>query len=191
MAEEKGKEAQKELRHKRATDGGTYLMVADGSDEMKAVLNYALQVVRRNNARIALVHIIDRNVSAPWGSVEHMIKKELREKAEKYIWTIAKKVNEETGLFPALFIAEGDVNKEIMEIISDPINNIRELILATEIKGGAGPLVTYFTTKMASKITIPIIVVPGSYGMPKDELAEEAKEEEVDADSKKNDVEKI
>jgi nucleotide-binding universal stress UspA family protein len=189
MAEQQTKTHDAERRNKRSTDGGTYLMVADGSDEMKAVLTYAIEVVRRNNARVALVHIIDKNVSAPWGNVEHMIKKELRDKAEKYIWTIAKKVNDETGLFPSLFIAEGDVNKEIMSIISEPSNNIRELLLATEVKGGAGPLVTYFTTKVASKVNIPITVVPGSYGIKREEV--EVKENDDTSKDGKNDIEKI
>ena len=151
-----------EKRAKRATDGGTYLIVANDSTETRAALEYALQLVRRNNARLAIAHVIDTQGYSTWGGIEEMMRKELRDKAEQYVWSEAKKVNEATGIYPSIFIRAGDVYKELMDIISEPKNEIREMVLASEADGsGAGSLITHFASKVLGKLNIPLIIVPG------------------------------
>lgn len=180
MANEKKQEAEalEAPRKKRATDGGTYLFIADGSEEMRASFQYCIQLARQNNGHVAIAHFIDNAGFATWGGVEHMIRQEAREKAEKMIWGVAKKIHEETKMFASFYIVEGNAQNELMEIINEPQNDIRELILANDPKGaGSGSLVAYFTTKVATKMHIPLVIVPSNWGI-KTEPAIKTEEQE-------------
>ena len=167
-----------EERKHRSTDGGAYLVVADDSDEMQAALSYAIDMVKRNNAHLAVAHIVENKGFSTWGNVDQMMKEELRSKAEKYVWSVAKKIHEKAGIYPSVHIRVGDTNAEIMNILEDKNNDVRSLILASDVSGsGPGRLVTYFATKVSGKMSVPLIIVPG---------AELAKKEDTDKDEEKS-----
>ena len=163
-----------EKRGKRATDGGTYMIVVDEKQDMKAVIDYAKQRVIRNNAYFAFVYVIDTEGYSTWEGVQDMMHKELREKAEKLVWPLAKKVHEEEGMYSSIHIEEGSPSKIVSRIISESENDVRELIIGAEGSGaGSSSLISYFTTKGAADIHIPLVIVPI-----KQEAKQEKKEEE-------------
>lgn len=145
----------------RRGDGGTYMIVADETDEFTVALRYAARLARSNRAHVGVLYVIDIEDFQHWNKIEDKMRRELREKAEKFIWNVAKKVNDLNGLRPALYIREGNKIDEIIKVI-DEDDSIRSLILGgvTQSKG-PGALVAHFTGRGLSRLRVPVIVVPG------------------------------
>jgi len=149
-----------EAKPGRRGDGGTYLVVADDSEEFDIALRYAARVAQAHRGHVGVLHVVDLEEFLHWGSVESLMKKEMREKAEKYIWGVAKKVYDLNGQMPSLYLQEGDRNAAILKTIEeDP--RIVQLVLGAAKGGSPGPLVAYFTGKGTSKLKVPVVVVPG------------------------------
>lgn len=145
----------------RRGDGGTYLIIADGSDEFNVAAHYAARIVRARRAALAIAHITDLEDFVHWGKVEAIMRYDLRAQAEKDIWQIAKTVNDDHEIYASLYIKEGTVVDKILEIIEDD-KTIRALILAgSSNSNNQGPLVTYFSGKGMGKLRLPVIIVPG------------------------------
>jgi hypothetical protein len=145
----------------RRGDGGTYLIIADGTDEFDVAAHYAARTGLARRAAVAIAHITDLEDFVHWGKVEAIMRHDLRLQAEKEIWQIAKAMNEDHDIFPSLYIKEGAMVDKILEIIEED-KTIRALILAGAANANnPGPLVTYFSGKGGNQLKIPLIIVPG------------------------------
>jgi nucleotide-binding universal stress UspA family protein len=145
----------------RRGDGGTYLIIADGSEEFSIASHYAARIALARRAAIAIAHITDLEEFIHWGKVEAMMRQDLRMQAEKDIWLAAKAIHEEYELFPSLYIREGQVIDKIVDIIEED-RTIRALILAgSKNAGNPGPLISHFSGKGMGRLRIPVIIVPG------------------------------
>lgn len=145
----------------RRGDGGTYLIIADGSDEFTIASHYAARIALARRAAVAITHVTDLEDFVHWGKVEAIMRHDLRVQAEKDVWQLAKNLNEDYGLYPSLYIKEGAVVDKIIETIEED-NTIRGLVLAGALNvNNQGPLVTYFSGKGMVKLRIPVIIVPG------------------------------
>ncbi len=144
----------------RKGDGGTYLVVADDSDEFKVALAYACQMVKNHRARLGILHIIEDQDFQDWGKIEERIKKELREQGEKYLWMMAKTANELGGIIPSLYIAQGDRGETLLQVIEND-ENIAQLILGGGMDHSPGPLISFCMSKGLSRLRVPVVVVPG------------------------------
>jgi len=145
----------------RKGDGGTYLVVADDSDEFKVALKYASQIAKNHRAHLGILRIIEDQDFQHWGGVEKKMKKEMREQGEKYLWSVAKTANEFNGLIPSLYFAEGEPGEALLKVI-EADDHIVQLVL-----GGAadhhnpGHLVNFCMGKGLSRLNVPVVVVPG------------------------------
>lgn len=149
-----------EAKAGRRGDGGTYLVVADDSEEFKAALRYACVNARAHRARLGILRIIEDQDFQDWGSVEERMKRELREEAEKYLWTVAKSANDVNGIIPSLYIAQGAAGEALLKTI-DGDGHITQLILGGGPDHSPGPLVSFCVTKGLSRLRVPLVVVPG------------------------------
>ena len=145
----------------RRSDGGTFLVVADESQEFNISLRYAARMAKANRAHLGILYVISLDDFQHWTSVEAAMRREMREQAEKFVWSIARRVNELTGQSPGLYILEGNHNDVLVNLINnDP--SIKMLILGGGTgTAGPGPLVSYFTGKGLGRLRIPVLVVPG------------------------------
>ena len=144
----------------RKGDGGTYLVVADDTDEFRNALIYAAHTARNYRARLGILHIIENQDFQHWGSIEGRMKKEMRENAEKYLWAVAKAAQDFNGTIPSLYIAEGEAGDTVVETINND-KNIVKLILGGGKDHAPGPLVSFFTSKGLSRLNVPVVIVPG------------------------------
>lgn len=148
-------------RQGRKGDGGTYLVVADDTEEFKSALYYACVMAKNHRARLGILRIIEDQDFQHWGAVEERMKKELREQSEKYLWNVAKIANDINGTVPSLYIAQGDRGQALLDVI-DADNHIIQLILGGGIEHHSpGPLVTFCTGKGLANLRVPVVVVPG------------------------------
>ncbi len=145
----------------RRGDGGLYLALASESEEGLLALRYAARMAEMNRGHLLILHMIHVDDFQHWSNVEEMMRKELREEAEKFLWNMAKRVNDINGQIPALCIAEGKSSDVLIDLINEE-TAIKMLILGGGVSaGGPGPLVSYFTGKGLSRLRVPVVVVPG------------------------------
>lgn len=145
----------------RRGDGGVYLVMSDDTPEFQIALRYAAQLARSNRGHIGILHVSNIDDFQHWGSVEERMRREMREQAEKFIWNVARTVNELNGIFPVLYITEGTRTETLLDTINKD-DTIRLLVLGGGVSaGGPGALVSYFTGKGLGKLRVPVVVVPG------------------------------
>jgi len=144
----------------RKGDGGTYLVVADDSDEFKIALRYGCFIARKNRAHVGILYVAEQEGVAEWNALESRIKKEQREIGEKYIWSVAKTAHDFNGTIPALYFAEGNKPDALIETINQDAD-IVQLILGGSADHNHHPLISYFLGKGMSRLRVPVVVVPG------------------------------
>ncbi len=150
-----------ESRQGRRGDGGVYLVLADETEEFRVALRYAARRAQTHRAHLGILHVMTIDEFQHWGNVESIMRAELRQQAEKYIWSVAKDVHELNGIMPVLYIMEGDRHDALVKLIDEDMT-IRVLMLGGgTTSAGPGPLVSYFTGKGLSRLRVPVVVVPG------------------------------
>lgn len=145
----------------RKGDGGTYLVVADDSDEFRAALQYACTQAKNHRAKLGILRIIEDQDFQHWAGVEEKMKKELRQQGEQYLWAVAKSANDQNGIIPSLYFADGDKGEALIRTI-DGDDFIVQLILGGGTGSAPGPLVSFCIGKGLSRMKVPVVVVPGN-----------------------------
>jgi hypothetical protein len=140
-----------------------FLVVVDDSAEQAVALRYACL-----RARKALFRVLEPVELVEWAGVGVMMQEERRAEAERLLAGLASHVSEITGGMPILIIREGEAREELLAFIEeDPRISILVLAMATG-SGGPGPLISALTGRHASRLKIPMALVPG--GMTEQEL---------------------
>jgi nucleotide-binding universal stress UspA family protein len=146
-----------------------FLVVVDQSAELKLALRFAARRARATGGRVAMLYVTEP-AEAEWLGVGDIMREERRAEAEQRLQELSTLVQTLSGEMPILYVREGNVREELLKLI-DEEPSISILVLAADAgAGGPGPLVTALTGKFASKLHIPLTIVPGSLT-----------EEEVDA----------
>jgi len=145
-----------------------FLVVVDDSPERAVALRYACLRARKGGGRVALLRVVEPVGMVEWAGVGVMMQEERREEAEKMLSALAADVNDITGGFPILLIREGDAREELLALMEeDPRISILVLAMAPG-SGGPGPLISALTGRQASRLTVPMTLVPG--GLSDEEL---------------------
>lgn len=150
-------------RELRASSNRTFLVVVDDSDEMKKALRYACRRAQHTGGRVALLNVIEPAEFQHWMAVGDLMKEEAREEAELRINELAAYVHEQTGSMPLLFIREGRLKDELLNLL-DEEEQISILVLAAGTNTeGPGPLITALTTSdMIGQLRLPLTIVPAA-----------------------------
>lgn len=139
-----------------------FLVVVDDSPERSVALRYACLRARKGGGRVALLRVIEPQTIIEWAGVGAMMAEEAREAAEKMLSGLAVEVREITGGLPMLLIREGDPREELLALL-DEEERISILVLAASTSGsGPGPLITALTGRHASRMRVPMTIVPGN-----------------------------
>ena len=139
-----------------------YLIVANNNEEFALSLRYTARLAAANNAHVGILATIDEQEFQHWQNVENMMRRELRDKTEKEVWTIAKKVQSLNGQIPVIYVREGKSEDAVLKTLEEE-PNIKMIILTGSVaSGGPGKLVDYFTSKGLSKLKVPLVLVPGN-----------------------------
>jgi nucleotide-binding universal stress UspA family protein len=150
----------------RARRDRVFLVVVDDSPERRVALRYAALRARNSGGRVALLRVIEPPGQVEWAGVGVMLAEERREEAERLLSALAAEVNDITGGLPILLIREGNPRDELLALLEeDP--RISILVLAAATGGsGPGPLISALVGRYASKLAVPMTIVP-------DDLSEE------------------
>ena len=138
-----------------------FLVVVDDSAERDVALKYACLRARNGGGRVALLRVLEPVGMIEWAGVGVLMAEERREEAEKLLSGLGAQVQEITGGLPILLIREGEPRDELLALLEeDPRVSI--LILASSPTGsGPGPLISALTGRYASRVRVPMTIVPG------------------------------
>lgn len=162
MSEEKdGLNEDPRLKGGRRGDGGTYLVVADDSDEFNNALRYVLRLAESKRGHIAIATTYERADFVHWGGVEEVIREEARALCEQRLFKVAKDMKEISAQTPVFYIEEGDRAEVIQRLIDEDETIVMLVLAASAHAGGPGPMVTHFTGKAVQKLRVPVLIVPG------------------------------
>ncbi len=146
----------------RPLTGRTFLCVVDETEEFAAALQFACQRAKNSGGRVALLYVIQPAEFQHWMAVGERMREEAREEAEEMLNVVASVVQKRLGQMPALYIREGALREEVINLIEEE-ESISLLVLgAASGTDGPGPLVSYLVEKMAGKLRVPVTIVPGS-----------------------------
>ncbi len=138
-----------------------FLVVVDDSEEMRVALRYAALRARHTGGRTALLYVIEPSDLQQWMAVESLMREERRQEAEQLLQKLSQDVLEMAGSTPIVHIREGRRRDELLALL-DEEPDISVLVLASSPgTEGPGPLITALTGKFASKLRVPITIVPG------------------------------
>ncbi|MBR0657328.1 universal stress protein [Plastoroseomonas arctica] len=141
-----------------------FLVVVDDSPERSVALRYACLRARKGGGRVALLRVIEPQTIIEWAGVGAMMAEEAREAAEKLLSGLAVEVREITGGLPVLLIREGDPREQLLALLEEE-ERISILVLAASASGsGPGPLITALTGRYATRMRVPMTIVPGNLG---------------------------
>jgi nucleotide-binding universal stress UspA family protein len=138
-----------------------FLVVVDDSTERAVALKYACLRAAKSGGRVALLRVVEPVEQSEWAHIGAMMAEERREEAEALLAGLAAQVKEITGGLPTLIIREGVLADELLALLEeDPQISILVLATAAGAKG-PGPLVSAFTGRLATRMTVPMTLVPG------------------------------
>ena len=138
-----------------------FLVVVDDSEEMRMALRYAALRARATGGRVALLYAIEPSDLQQWLAVESLMREERRQEAEQLLHKLSQEVLGLAGSLPIVHIREGRRRDELLALLEEE-PNISVLVLASSLgTESPGPLITALTGKFASKLRVPITIVPG------------------------------
>ena len=137
-----------------------FLVVVDDSTERDIALRYACLRARNGGGRVALLRVLEPVGMIEWAGVGVLMAEERREEAEKLLSGLGAQVQEITGSLPIVEIREGEPRDELLALLEeDP--RISILVLASATGSGPGPLISALTGRYASRVRVPMTIVPG------------------------------
>lgn len=142
----------------------TYLVVIDDSPEAEIALRFAARRATKTGGNVEILALIPPAEFVQWGGVMATIEEEARERAEALVMRAAGTLFSESGLTPSITVREGDGPKVVREMLAAN-GEIAALVLGAAPSGAPGKLVTHFTGADAGKLTVPVMIIPGSLDM--------------------------
>ncbi len=140
----------------------TFLLVVDSSEEFSNALRYVCRRAKRTGGRVALLYVIERAEFQHWLGVGKIMEEERRQEAEELLNVISANVQSKTGKIPLIFLREGDLKDEVLNLINDE-NSISVLVLGAAVSDeGPGNLVSHITGRLSGKLRVPVTIVPGN-----------------------------
>ncbi len=140
----------------------TFLCVVDESEELSQALRFSCARAKRVGGRVALLYVIEPAEFQHWASVGDLMREERRQEAEDLLKIISNIVHKRTGKMPIVYIREGIISEQLMELIEQETDISLLVLGASTGSDGPGPLVSYLVQKMAGRLRVPVTVVPGS-----------------------------
>jgi nucleotide-binding universal stress UspA family protein len=140
----------------------TFLCVVDETDELHQALRFACRRAKHTGGRVALLYVIEPAEFQHWMAIGNLMAEERREEAEEMIQVVSSVVQRLSGAMPVIYIREGKLTDELMELIEQESGFSVLVLGAATGTGNEGPgqLVSY-VMKRIGKLPIPVTIVPG------------------------------
>ncbi len=138
------------------------LVVVDDSPESKVAIRFAsARAAHITGGGLILFHCIRPSEFQHWVAVADRMREEAYEEAQLMMDQIADDISDYCGVTPEMVITEGEPSDELVNFIKQR-NNLFGLFLGTDVEGGPGPLIDYFTHQTLTDLPCPVMLIPGS-----------------------------
>ncbi|MCY4608500.1 MAG: universal stress protein [bacterium] len=138
-----------------------FLVCVDASPPSRVAVHYACRRAKNTDGRVALLHVVQPVDFRQWSGVEHMMREEQLETAEALLNDLAQDVNSWAGVMPELLVREGRIGDEILGAVDDdPLIDL--LCVGSNPAEGRGKLVSWLAGHLAGRLTIPLVIIPGT-----------------------------
>ena len=141
----------------------SYLVVIDETQEARAALRFAARRAARTGATVEILASIEPQHFVQWGAVQAAMEEEARLRAEAMVLQASGAIIEEAGIQPLITVKQGDIVREVTEMLKTR-DDIAALVLGAAEEGGPGPLVSHFAGSVAGTLPCPLMIVPGNLG---------------------------
>lgn len=141
-----------------------YLLIyVDESDEFVEAMKYACQLAKTENLGVILLYVIQEEKFRHWKGVENIMREEQKNEAkeilEKYITFIKKNYKLEVKSY----IKSGEKLDVLVKTLNNKRLKIKNLVLGLAMdKIENNKIISSLTGVFRKKLTLPIIIVPGS-----------------------------
>ncbi len=142
----------------------TYLVVIDESPEAEIALRFAARRAVKTGGSVVILALIPRPDFVQWGGVMATIEEEARQRAEALVARAAGTLLTESGITPSITLSDEDGAKVVRDMIAAD-REIAALVIGAAVSGPPGPMVTHFTGADAGKLSVPVMIIPGSLDM--------------------------
>ncbi len=142
----------------------TYLVVVDDSEESLLAQRFAGRRAARTGGGVHFVVAVEPQDFVAWGGVQETMESEAMAKGEAMAQAATGRAREECGIVPSVTVAQGDAAGIIRAILTDD-SDIAALVLGAAASGTPGPLVAAFTGVDAGRLSVPVMIVPGSLSL--------------------------
>jgi len=138
-----------------------FLVCVDASSPSRVAVHYACKRAKNTDGRVALLHVVPPADFRQWSGVEEMMREERRNEAEALLQELAADVNAWAGILPELMVREGRIGDEILGAVEQD-RSIDLLCVGSNPAEGRGKLVSFLAGHLAGRLSIPLIIVPGT-----------------------------
>lgn len=139
----------------------TYLIFADHSPEFERSMRYAALMAKANNAGLFVLTVLSQGDFQLWAGVQERMASEKTEAAQALTETVTKTIKSIADVPVETAIETGEKTRAVLKTLKNR-PDITKLILTTNVNDqGKGVLLDYFSGPGASKLRVPLIMVPG------------------------------
>ncbi len=139
----------------------TYLVVVDDSEEARVALRFAARRAGKTKGRVEIIGIIDTQDFVQWGGVQSAMEEEQKLRIQGVVSAAVGDLLDESGIESTIIVVQGEPSRTLRDYIAQR-HDISALVLGAAPSGHPGPLVASFCGGDAGKLSVPVMVIPGS-----------------------------
>ncbi len=139
------------------------LVLVNNHFSTRAAVTWAAHWATRTGDDVAFLHVIEPEGLLNIGMIQNVVQAEERAQAERLLDTFAPLCEKITGQAPLRLIREGPLKETVRDVVKQEEANLSMLVLAASHREkGPAPLIGYLSSRMGSRVQVPLVLVPGS-----------------------------
>ncbi len=148
--------------------GRKVLVLVNGDLSTRAAVAWAANWVTRTGDSMVLLHVIEPDHAMGFGVMQDLMRAEQWQAAERMLATFSGYAEKLTGQVPAHMVREGRLKETVREVLKVEPDLSILVIAASHRESGPAPLIAYLSSRMGSRVQVPMVLVPGT--MTSDEI---------------------
>ena len=139
-----------------------YLVCVNNEPYSEVALHFACKLAKNNNGLVTILHVIEPSDYHSLGGVEHAMRSEKHDDAQKLLDTLSSKAYEWSGIVPIVLLKEGQIEDEIIEVVGGDETVNMMLVGAAPDGANKSKILPPLVSSLGTKFAIPMMIVPGN-----------------------------
>lgn len=144
------------------SSGRHVLVLVDSSLSTRAAIAWAAHWCQRTGDDIILFHVIEPDQAMGFGLMQGMMRAEQLQTAERMLDTFSGYAEKLLGRSPRRLLKEGPLKETVRTVLKEEPNLSIMVMAANHRESGPAPLIGYLTSRMGSRVHVPLVLVPGT-----------------------------